>query len=109
MKTLMTTLLAVLALSLSSLGYSKDCKGQSQSACGKSGSCSWVDGYQRKDGKKVKGYCRVSAGKAKNSLSAKSKSAEKKAKSSASKAKAKTKAKAKKKSKSKTSKSQSSQ
>lgn len=106
MKTLVTTLLAVMALSLSSLGYSKNCKGESQSACGKSSSCSWVDGYKRKDGKTVKGYCRASAGKAKKSLSAKSKSAEKKAKSSTSKAKAKSKDKAKSKAKKKSKSSQ---
>ncbi|MCV6614901.1 MAG: hypothetical protein OIF35_07980 [Cellvibrionaceae bacterium] len=93
MKTTITLLFTVLALSLSNISLAKDCKGQAKTACGKAGSCSWVDPYTRKDGKKVKGYCRASSGKAKSA--AKDKTAESKATAkSKSKSKAQSKAKA---------------
>lgn len=33
------------------------CAGRSQASC--SGICRWVGGYSRKDGKRIRGYCRV--------------------------------------------------
>ena len=35
------------------------CKGMPQSGCEKAADCVWVDGYEKKDGKKVAGYCRT--------------------------------------------------
>jgi hypothetical protein len=35
------------------------CKGLEKPACGKSSACRWVEGYKRKDGKTVDGYCRA--------------------------------------------------
>lgn len=34
------------------------CKALSQKACGAAPACTWVDGYMRKDGRKVSAYCR---------------------------------------------------
>ena len=42
-----------------------DCKGLAQAKCEGNTSCSWVDSYKRKDGKKVDAYCR-SKGKKKS-------------------------------------------
>lgn len=41
------------------------CKGLSQSTCSAGASCSWVNGYETKKGKKVDAYCRVKSGKKK--------------------------------------------
>jgi hypothetical protein len=38
------------------------CKGLEQAACGKKSDCTWVEGYKRKDGAKVSGYCRTKSG-----------------------------------------------
>ena len=38
------------------------CKGLEQAACGKKSDCTWVEGYQRKDGAKISGYCRAKSG-----------------------------------------------
>ena len=35
------------------------CKGLANSACSNSASCGWVEGYQRKDGRSVKSFCRA--------------------------------------------------
>lgn len=35
------------------------CKGLDNSACGNKSSCGWVEGYQRKDGRSVKSFCRT--------------------------------------------------
>ncbi|GMR06932.1 MAG: hypothetical protein BMS9Abin25_1571 [Gammaproteobacteria bacterium] len=45
----------------------KECKGSSKSACTSSSSCTWVSGYSRADGEKVKSYCRAAAGKGSSS------------------------------------------
>lgn len=39
------------------------CKGLSQDSCSADKACAWVDGYTRKDGVKVKEYCRSSGQK----------------------------------------------
>ena len=38
------------------------CKGLDNSACGSKSSCGWVEGYQRKDGRSVKSFCRTKSG-----------------------------------------------
>jgi hypothetical protein len=35
------------------------CKGLDNSACSSASSCGWVEGYQRKDGRSVKSFCRT--------------------------------------------------
>jgi hypothetical protein len=35
------------------------CKGLDNSACDNNASCAWVEGYQRKDGRSVKSFCRT--------------------------------------------------
>ena len=37
------------------------CKGLDNEACDTSSSCSWVAGYERKDGRKVEAFCRAKA------------------------------------------------
>lgn len=39
------------------------CKGLAQDACSADKACAWVGGYTRKDGAKVKPYCRSSGQK----------------------------------------------
>jgi hypothetical protein len=50
-----------------------ECKGMEKAACERQESCSWVDGYTRKDGVKVSSHCRKKGGK-KSSSSSKSSS-----------------------------------
>jgi len=38
------------------------CKGLENSACAAKSSCGWVEGYERKDGRKVKSFCRTKSG-----------------------------------------------
>ena len=63
-----------------------ECKGSSKTACSSSGGCTWVAGYSKKDGNKVRGYCRSkgksgdAAGKQKNKKSKDKKSKDKKSK-----------------------------
>ena len=61
------------------------CKGLTKSACGATSACTWVDGYVRKDGRKVKAYCRKAGGK-KGAGKVSKKSTKKSAKQSADKA-----------------------
>ena len=39
------------------------CKGLASGTCSGKSSCVWVDGYTRKDNRKVSGYCRAKGGK----------------------------------------------
>jgi len=50
--------------------YSAECKGSSSGACSSNPACTWVSGYSKKDGGKVRGYCRAK-GKSGESLSKK--------------------------------------
>lgn len=84
---LMTALLTAVLVLFSVLGsnaYAAQCKGMKKTQCSASNNCVWVDGYKRKDGKKVKSYCRNGKGKAK----AASKKSSKKTTTSKSKSKA---------------------
>ena len=54
------------------------CSGKSSSSCSASGDCSWVEGYKRKDGVKVKSHCRAAPNKAKATESKKKASDSKK-------------------------------
>lgn len=66
-----TTALLVSALAAGSLFFSVNsvaanaCKGLSNTACTNSDSCRWVNGYERKDGRKVKSFCRSYSSKKK--------------------------------------------
>jgi len=60
-KTLSTTLLTglcVLAVSATAVNAASECKGLAQTECEAKTECRWIDGYTRKDGKEVSGYCR---------------------------------------------------
>tara|TARA_B110000285_G_scaffold214998_1_gene260922 strand:- start:1182 stop:1436 length:255 start_codon:yes stop_codon:yes gene_type:complete len=39
------------------------CIGLDNAACGSAASCGWVQGYERKDGRKVSSFCRTKSGK----------------------------------------------
>ena len=52
-------------LASSAPAFASECKGLEQPRCESNESCSWVDSYQRKDGIKVAGHCRVKSGKKK--------------------------------------------
>jgi hypothetical protein len=58
-----TGLAAVLAAGITMSGQvnaASLCKGLDDVACGAASSCSWVNAYERKDGRKVNGFCRTS-------------------------------------------------
>ncbi len=47
------------------------CKGLEAKACGAEASCTWIQGYERKDGRQVKSFCRAKPqAKSKPSVSA---------------------------------------
>lgn len=46
------------ALSFAGNAQAAECKGMKKSACERSTSCTWVDGYKTKTGNKVASYCR---------------------------------------------------
>lgn len=50
---------AVLLMGVSTMPWASSCKGLEESACGARTDCRWIDGYTRKDGVSVSGYCRV--------------------------------------------------
>lgn len=51
-------LIALLALGTNN-AVAAGCKGKSKSSCSSDSSCTWVSGYTKQDGSKVKGYCRT--------------------------------------------------
>ena len=60
------------------------CKGATKTACSANNACTWVDGYEKKDGVTVRGHCRAlptAASKAKKKASDAKKKASTKAKS----------------------------
>jgi hypothetical protein len=52
-----------LAFSATAVHAASECKGLAQAECDAKGDCKWVEGYTRKDGKEVSGYCRSVAKK----------------------------------------------
>jgi hypothetical protein len=50
------------AVSFSGQASAADCKGLENTACDGNNACSWVGGYERKDGRQVKSFCRTKAG-----------------------------------------------
>ena len=61
-----STCLLGLGLSLSSNLSASACKGMEESVCLDEAVCIWVNAYERSDGRTVQGYCR--AGNARKSL-----------------------------------------
>jgi len=45
-----------------SIAAKSQCQGLSESECSSNDSCTWVSGYEQKDGDKVKAYCRAKPG-----------------------------------------------
>ncbi|GHA07340.1 hypothetical protein GCM10008090_16470 [Arenicella chitinivorans] len=56
---LLTATLAGATMSMHASAASA-CKGLESKACGSNSACTWVDGYERKDGRKVNAFCRTS-------------------------------------------------
>jgi hypothetical protein len=56
---------SALTLTLGSAQAASSCKGLEKAACGKNASCIWVEGYTKKSGSKVAGYCRTKSSGAK--------------------------------------------
>ncbi|MDJ0738864.1 MAG: hypothetical protein QNJ91_04060 [Gammaproteobacteria bacterium] len=46
------------------------CKGMSESVCASDSSCTWVQGYVRKDGRQVSSHCKLARGRKAVDLSA---------------------------------------
>lgn len=76
LKPLALLLAMLLALTFGNASAESVCKGMSQSSCSSKDVCTWVNGYTRKDGVKVKGYCRSKgkSGSSKGSSSSSKKS-----------------------------------
>ena len=55
------------------------CKGLESNACTTNLSCGWVEGYERKDGRKVKSFCRSKPSAKKQVVDGKSSKVSKKA------------------------------
>ena len=55
------TVLGVLATGPANAAPS-ECKGLDQAACASAAGCGWINGYTRKDGKTVAGYCKRGKG-----------------------------------------------
>lgn len=55
------------------------CKGLENAACNSNTSCGWVQGYERKDGRKVKSFCRTKSSAKKKGLETAKKKDSKKA------------------------------
>lgn len=70
-KTVAVTALFIVSLFSASQAGAASCKGLEQAKCGAESSCSWVKGYERKDGRKVKAFCRTKASAKKLSKKAK--------------------------------------
>lgn len=65
----LTTAAALFATAASQVTFASDCKGLEANNCAAKSSCSWIDGYTRKDGRKVKSFCRAKpSSKAKTAL-----------------------------------------
>jgi hypothetical protein len=60
---------SALMLTLGSAQAASSCKGLEKAACGKNASCIWVEGYTKKSGKKISGYCRTKSSHAKKATS----------------------------------------
>lgn len=73
---LLTATLAGATMSLPATAASA-CKGLDNKACGGNSACSWVEGYERKDGRKVNAFCRTAPGAKKATKAATEKQAKK--------------------------------
>lgn len=47
------------SLASGSASAASECKGLENAACGANAACGWIEGYERKDGRKVKSFCRA--------------------------------------------------
>ena len=54
-------LLAGMLLASGNAQAASQCKGLEDAACSQNASCSWVQAYERKDGRKVSAFCRTKA------------------------------------------------
>ncbi len=55
----LVTLSTIGIVSFSGQASASNCKGLESAACESNVACSWVEGYQRKDGRQVKSFCRA--------------------------------------------------
>ncbi len=67
-KALLSTSLFIILGATAQVSAASDCKGLENSACQGATSCSWVEGYERKDGRTVKSFCRTKASARKTSV-----------------------------------------
>ena len=58
-----TGVLACLLLSAPLVGAASHCKGMPENTCAGDNACTWVASYTRKDGRTVKGHCKLRRGK----------------------------------------------
>jgi hypothetical protein len=63
-------LLATFAFGVLPAGAASHCKGMAETSCASDGACTWVQPYTRKDGREVRGHCKLARGKQSINLSA---------------------------------------
>ena len=51
--------IAIGVAAFSGASIASSCKGLENNACSSNASCSWVESYERKDGRKVSAFCRT--------------------------------------------------
>lgn len=56
--TVTTTILVMGLFSTFGVSAASQCKGLDNSACNLNAACGWINGYERKDGRVVKSFCR---------------------------------------------------
>ena len=60
-------IIAVALLTSSQASAASQCKGLESASCSTNAACSWVQSYERKDGRTVNAFCRTKAKSAKSS------------------------------------------
>jgi hypothetical protein len=63
-------LLATTAFGVLPAGAASHCKGMAENSCANDTACTWVQSYVRKDGREVRGHCKLARGKQSVNLSA---------------------------------------
>ncbi len=77
-KILLVSLTVLSLLGLSGITQAaSSCQGKSKTACGTAKSCTWVEAHKRKNGAKVKAYCRSANKATGNKLKSKKKASSK--------------------------------
>lgn len=59
MRNLLIAGFALAVITVQPASAESPCKGLEAATCSSTAACGWTDGYTRKDGREVRGYCRA--------------------------------------------------